>query len=902
MSKLRRMRFHLRSALWSMALAFGATLPLHAASSVWAQTSSPCDSATVVPTGQDGLRADCEALWVFYTRLDDPGMLDGLVAGRWGPDTPFSSWRGVKVNPTSRRVTHLNLAHNKLIGHISAELSQLSNLTHLNLSYNMLTGPIPVELGQLSNLTRLNLNFNMLTGPIPAELSQLTNLTHLNLYHNEFTGPISAELSQLSNLTHLNLSQNMLTGPIPAELSQLTNLAHLYLVHNMLTGPIPAELSQLTNLTDLTLVNNRLTGPIPAELGQLTNLTNLELSYNMLTGPIPAELGQLTNLTHLNLSHNMLTGPIPVELGQLSNLTRLNFSYNMLTGSIPAEIGQLTNLTHLNLVHNMLTGPISAELSQLVNLKSLDIGENPFEDHLPADLSRFDPYKSDPLNLIVEIEKYHKVTLGNKIWDVWFCDHPAGYATLIPSEILTFLHQEITPYFSWLSDGRYQPRFQYISTVKGNKKDSHWEGCMNEVEDIRAETSHTETSYMLITDQAHANNPPAGGIFSTGVGKTYFTFAGWHSNIIAHEIGHGLGFYHSYGGNLPNLSNEWPWVLTSVDEYDNPMDVMSSGTLNGTVAVNRYAAGWIDPVNVAIHPEGKTHTYELRPPGSGGTQMLVLPDPLLGIMHTLGARVAKGYDSDIPIEGIETYRVQSQSHLHTTRIQPFPSATARHQLTQHVHGVGDVFKVGTATVKVLERIVDNFRVRVTDTAEPRFVGRFSDDDDSAHEANIEAIAARGITTGCSPTYPDRFCPDRMVTRAQMMAFLARALGEEGYTAITTSRFTDVPGRAWYLPYLERLADLGVVTPNDGAFRPLDPLTRRDMAVFLTRAFSHISPVAEPVGVLADVPADAPHAAEVEAIFAAGVTQGCSAEPTRYCPDETVTRAQMASFLTRALQG
>ncbi len=349
-----------------------------------------------------------------------------------------------------------------------------------------------------------------------------------------------------------------------------------------------------------------------------------------------------------------------------------------------------------------------------------------------------------------------------------------------------------------------------------------------------------------------------------------------------------------------------------VYEYDNPMDQMSGNREYNaaTIAVNRYAAGWIDPVNVAIHPQGKAHTYVLRPPGFGGTQMLVLRDPRFGVMITLGARVAKGYDSDIPKEGVEAYKVDQ----FTRRTQQTPPPEligitgenlddeTKAGLTQHVHSVGDVFEVGTATVEVLERTGDRFRVRVVDSAESVFAGRFSDEDGSAHESNIEAVAARGVTVGCSPTYPDRFCPDRVVTRAQMMAFLARALGVEGAASLT-SRFGDVSGGAWYSPYLERLADLGVAEPyEDGTFRPSEPLTRRDMAVFLARAFSHISAAAEPAGAFEDVPAAAPGAAEVEAVLAAGVTRGCSAEPMRYCPDRSVTRAQMASFLARALQG
>ena len=279
--------------------------------------------------------------------------------------------------------------------------------------------------------------------------------------------------------------------------------------------------------------------------------------------------------------------------------------------------------------------------------------------------------------------------------------------------------------------------------------------------------------------------------------------------------------------------------------------------------------------------------------------MLVLRDPRFGVMITLGARVARGYDSDIPKEGVEIYKVDQ----FTRRTQPTPAAETWAELTRHVHTVGDVFEVGTATVEVVERVGDSFTVRVVDSAEPTYAGRFSDEDGSAHEGNIEAIAARGVTLGCSSTYPGLFCPGRVVTRAQMMAFLARALGLEDGAETLTSRFVDVSSGAWYSPYLERLADLGVVEPyEDGTFRPSEPLTRRDMAVFLARAFAHISPAAEPAGAFEDVPAGDPGAAEVEAILAAGVTRGCSTEPMRYCPEESVTRAQMASFLTRALQG
>jgi hypothetical protein len=52
---------------------------------------------------------------------------------------------------------------------------------------------------------------------------------------------------------------------------------------------------------------------------------------------------------------------------------------------------------------------------------------------------------------------------------------------------------------------------------------------------------------------------------------------------------------------------------------------------------------------------------------------------------------------------------------------------------------------------------------------------FTDDNDTVFEANIEALAAAGITKGCNPPANDRYCPTNPVTRGQMAAFLFRAL-------------------------------------------------------------------------------------------------------------------------------
>jgi hypothetical protein len=80
----------------------------------------------------------------------------------------------------------------------------------------------------------------------------------------------------------------------------------------------------------------------------------------------------------------------------------------------------------------------------------------------------------------------------------------------------------------------------------------------------------------------------------------------------------------------------------------------------------------------------------------------------------------------------------------------------------------------------------------------------------------------------------------------------------------------------------------------GVFCPHASVTRGEMAAFLTRAAGLAPSAGDP---FADDDGH-PFEAEISALAAAGVTAGCG--PDRYCPDAPVTRAEMAMFLTRVL--
>ncbi|MEX2423129.1 MAG: S-layer homology domain-containing protein [Acidimicrobiia bacterium] len=170
-------------------------------------------------------------------------------------------------------------------------------------------------------------------------------------------------------------------------------------------------------------------------------------------------------------------------------------------------------------------------------------------------------------------------------------------------------------------------------------------------------------------------------------------------------------------------------------------------------------------------------------------------------------------------------------------------------------------------------------------------GTFFDDDASGFEDAIERVAAAGVTVGCNPPFADAYCPDRVVTRAEMATFLVRGFGLAPPTA---DPFTDDDG-SYHEQDIGALAAAGITLGcGRGAFCPHAPVTRGEMAAFLTRAAglapSGTDPFSDTEGHRFE--------AEISSLQAAGITLGCG--PGLYCPDAPVTRAEMAMFLTRAL--
>jgi len=188
---------------------------------------------------------------------------------------------------------------------------------------------------------------------------------------------------------------------------------------------------------------------------------------------------------------------------------------------------------------------------------------------------------------------------------------------------------------------------------------------------------------------------------------------------------------------------------------------------------------------------------------------------------------------------------------------------------------------------------------------------FSGSDDPWYFSWVDALQKSGVAIGCrtetalvmnTPHEFYYYCPESLVTRAEMAMFLELAMrGGEFRPPGAGGSFSDVPAEHWAVGWIEQLAADGITSGCvEGKFCPENPVTRAEMALFVGRA-KHWPEAFEPLpasgGLFEDVPADRWGAAWVEQLAVEGITAGC--KPRLFCPDDHVTRSQLALFLVRA---
>jgi hypothetical protein len=114
--------------------------------------------------------------------------------------------------------------------------------------------------------------------------------------------------------------------------------------------------------------------------------------------------------------------------------------------------------------------------------------------------------------------------------------------------------------------------------------------------------------------------------------------------------------------------------------------------------------------------------------------------------------------------------------------------------------------------------------------------------------------------------------------------------------MVSTSFFDTPNH-FGREFIEQIFSAGI-TAGCGVdvFCPGSPITRGQMAVFVETSLGN--PPSACTGRFTDVPATDPFCGFIERLAADGITGGCTA--TQFCPNDPVTRGQMAVFIESAL--
>jgi hypothetical protein len=162
---------------------------------------------------------------------------------------------------------------------------------------------------------------------------------------------------------------------------------------------------------------------------------------------------------------------------------------------------------------------------------------------------------------------------------------------------------------------------------------------------------------------------------------------------------------------------------------------------------------------------------------------------------------------------------------------------------------------------------------------------------------VETLLHKSITGGCTAS---SYCPASTSSRQQMSIFALVAKEGAVYTPPAcgaTPMFADVPVASPYCKWVEELARRGVVGGcGGGNFCPTGGVTRAQMPIFVLKTLDpSFVPPACGAPLFNDVPASSPYCRWIEELARRGVVSGCGGG--NYCPTASVTRAQMAVFIS-----
>jgi hypothetical protein len=337
---------------------------------------------------------------------------------------------------------------------------------------------------------------------------------------------------------------------------------------------------------------------------------------------------------------------------------------------------------------------------------------------------------------------------------------------------------------------------------------------------------------------------------------------------------------------------------------------ISDPQLTHLVGVVGYGSG-IQTSGIAAAPNGYVYT-STQPPASGPGSFLNVVDVSTPTAPALAAQLSfpdTWSISDIVLRGQYLYL--------TTDARSTVPASGRLLIVDVSRPTGPMV-AGTVewtcanadwvNVSGIALVANLAYVRV----EPEIISTRPMPSPMAIEVAGPRLAVIDVTNPSAPaevrSYPlgDSFLEEVAADPAARMTAIGRYLYftqcGRGLAVFSEGRFPDVPGTYWAFDEIMDCAAAGIVSGYpDGAYRPFLPVTRDQMAVYISRALAGGDasvPAFTGTPSFSDVPTDYWALKYVQYAVSKGVVKGYS--DGTYKPTDQVDRGQMSVFIARAI--
>lgn len=512
-----------------------------------------------------------------------------------------------------------------------------------------------------------------------------------------------------------------------------------------------------------------------------------------------------------------------------------------------------------------------------------------------------DAYDADPMGIVAYRSITSHLTRGNEPWDVYVCTstaHPS--AGVVLADAVSALNATATGYFQTISEGRYQPVFRPGGTIDADNAPCGVEALHDGL-----------TPRIYVKDWTLADQSGVAGLGGPGLisfDGTSLLYDGSQRRIeVTADAVTSTGYPFSPAASITahELGHSLFWAHAgSTFDYDNNLDVMSNGW-GGTHVFNIYAAGWMAPEQVALH-HGGDRSYSLGPAGHAGHRMIVLTTGVEGLFYVLGARsgsepnLDSGTDPVVPEAGVEVYRVDQRPEVCAEVPTASPCLGILASVTPHPAADARTYPYAhfhpAGTTFQIDGVPVTVEAGTGAALEVRIAGGLT-----GHGVFLDDDTSvfEGDIEWVAAADITRGCNpprgDRFCPRDTVTRgqMAAFLVRTLNLPAATRDHFADDAGSVFEAD-INALAESGITRGcSQTAYCPNDTITREQMAAFLVRAYALAGGSSDAFGDDDGTIFEA----EINALSQSGITRGCS--ETRFCGKDTVTREQMAAFLKRA---